>query len=36
MGKVLYISNASFPFYPNQGSPSVVALELDVAGYQFR
>jgi sugar lactone lactonase YvrE len=34
--KVLYISNASFPFYPNHGSPSVVALELDVAGYPFR
>ncbi len=32
----LYISNASFPFYPNVGSPSVVSVELDVPGYPFR
>src|SRR5690606_2637664 len=32
----LYISNASFPFFANRGSPSVVAVELDVPGYLFR
>lgn len=32
----LYVSNGSFPFYPNHASPSVVALELDVPGYPFR
>lgn len=32
----LYITNASFPFYPNNGSPSVVRIELDVPGYPFR
>lgn len=34
--KILYIANASFPFYPNHGNPSVIAIELDVAGYPFR
>lgn len=32
----LYVANASFPFYPNHGSPSVIALELDVPGYPWR
>ncbi|MCX4240666.1 SMP-30/gluconolactonase/LRE family protein [Paraliomyxa miuraensis] len=32
----LYINNASFPFYPNNGSPSVIAVELEVPGYPFR
>lgn len=32
----LYIDNASFPFYPNQGNPSVIALELEVPGYPCR
>jgi sugar lactone lactonase YvrE len=35
-GNILYIANASFPFYPNHGNPSVIALELDVPGYPFR
>lgn len=32
----LYVNNASFPFYPNNGNPSVLALQLDVQGYPFR
>lgn len=32
----LYVGNGSFPIYPNHGSPSVVALDLDVPGYPFR
>ncbi|MCH9684415.1 MAG: hypothetical protein K0V04_23475 [Deltaproteobacteria bacterium] len=32
----LYITNASFPFFPNNLSPSVMRLELDVPGYPFR
>lgn len=32
----LYVANASFPFYPNHGDPSVIALELDVPGYPWR
>ena len=32
----LYVANASFPFYPNHGEPSVTALELEVPGYLWR
>lgn len=32
----LYVANASFPFYPNHGSPSVTALEVEVPGYFWR
>ncbi len=32
----LYITNAAFPFFPNQESPSLMRLSLDVPGYPFR
>ncbi len=32
----LYISNGSFPFYPNFGNPGVSKVELDVDGYLFQ
>ena len=35
--KMLYISNASFPFFPSTGNgPSILATEWHVAGYPFR
>jgi sugar lactone lactonase YvrE len=32
----LYVANASFPFYPNHGEPSVIAIELEVPGHPQR
>ncbi len=32
----LYVSNAAFPFFPNDATPSLLRFELDVPGYPFR
>ncbi len=32
----LYISNGAFPMFPNQGTPSLLSVELDVPGFPFR
>lgn len=34
--RTLYVSNASYPFYPNLGDPGVSVVSLDVRGYPFR
>jgi len=32
----LYIANAAFPIFPNQETPSLLSVELEVPGYPFR
>lgn len=34
--RTLYITNAAFPFYPNEQNPSVVKIELPIPGWPFR